>query len=128
MAFTLDPTTDRGKVRYLAGDIDTATAANQRFDDETIDAFLALENNEVYAAAAAACEATAANHSLSAIAYKALKMTVDLRSVPKFFLELAKQFRERATAGEPWEEIDSYDLDITRWGDDMSEYVGDKVS
>ena len=54
MAFTYDSTTARGRVRLLVSDTDTATAANQIFDDDEIDAFLALENNEVYAAAAAA--------------------------------------------------------------------------
>lgn len=37
MAFTYDITTSRGQIRFLIGDTDTATAANQIFTDAEID-------------------------------------------------------------------------------------------
>lgn len=130
MAFTLDPTTKRGKVRLLVGDTDTATAANQIFTDEEIDAFLNLEGNEVYPAAAAACQSIAASSAKSAIAWRALgnELNVDKREVPAAYRELANQYRERAT-GEmsgPVEEIDSMDYEVGPFGDTgTSEFVGD---
>lgn len=64
MAFTFDPATDRGKVRLLINDTDTATVANQIFDDASIDAFLALsDDEEVKLAAALALDTIASNQA-----------------------------------------------------------------
>lgn len=125
MAFTFDPTTSRGRVRLLIADTDDVTAANQVFTDAEIDAFLALEDGEVYAAAASAAESMAANASRSAIRYKAEKiLEIDQKDVPKHFLALAKSLRARSIAG-PGEEIDSVEYNIGTFGNDGSEYIGD---
>lgn len=60
MAFTFDPTTDRGRVRLLIGDDDTDNAI---FQDASIDAFLALEGDIVKLGAAAALEAIASKQA-----------------------------------------------------------------
>ncbi len=125
MTFTYDSTTSRGRVRLLLGDTDTADATKQIFTDAEIDAFLAIESSEVYAAAAAACESLAANTARSAILYRAEKMfAIDRKEVPKHFRELAQRYRDRATSA-PAEEIDSMDYNIDPFGRDQSEYVGD---
>lgn len=125
MAFTYDPTTDRGRVRLLVSDTDDQTAANQVFTDAEIDAFLSLEDNEVYAAAAAAAQSMAANASRSAIRYIAERiLEIDRKDVPKHFRELAKQYRDRSVAA-PGEEIDAAEYLIGTFGGDGSEYIGD---
>ncbi len=125
MAFTYAPGTSRGKVRLLVSDTDDVTAANQVFTDAEIDAFLALEDNEIYAAAAAAAESMAANASRSAIEYVAFTiLRIDRRGVPKYFLELADKYRARSIAG-PGEEIDAAEYRIGVFGGDHSEYLGD---
>jgi hypothetical protein len=125
MAFTFDPTTNRGKVRLLVSDTDDQTAANQVFTDAEIDAFLSLEDNEVYAAAAAAAQSMAANASRSAIKYIAQKiLELDLKDVPKHFRELAEEYRERSIAG-PGEEIDAANYRVGTFGGDGTEYLGD---
>jgi hypothetical protein len=125
MAFTFDPTTSRGKVRLLISDTDDVTAANQVFTDAEIDAFLSLEDNEVYAAAAAAAQSMAANASRSAIKYIAERiLEIDKQKIPAHFLNLAKMYRERSIAA-PGEEIDSADYLIGTFGGDGSEYIGD---
>ena len=126
MAFTADPTTDRGRTRLLVGDVDTAVAANQIFTDAEIDAFLALEGNDVYGAAAAACSAVAASSARSAVAWRVLESSLDMKAVPREFRELAKSYRERAVSA-PAEEIDSLDYRVSPFGRDLSEYVGDVV-
>ncbi|MEE8551467.1 MAG: hypothetical protein V3T08_09480 [Gemmatimonadota bacterium] len=127
MAFTYDTTTSRGRVRLLVSDTDTADATKQIFTDAEIDAFLAFENNEIYAAAAAACESLAANTARSAILYRAEKLlAIDRKNVPMHFRALAKMYRERSVSA-PAEEIDSMDYSIGPFGDDRSEYVGDTV-
>ena len=127
MPFTYDSTTSRGRIRLLVGDTDTADSTKQIFTDAEIDAFLALESNEIYAAAAAACESLAANTARSAIMYRAEKMfSIDRKEIPKHFRELAQRYRERAMA-EPTEEFDSFDYAVDAHGGDLSEYVGDTV-
>ncbi len=123
--FTYDPTTSRGRVRLLLADTDTANANLQIFSDAEIDAFLSLEGGEVYAAAAAGAESIAASKSKSAIAWEALETDLDLRDVPKRYLELAKTWRQRAVSGEPWEEVDTLDYGVTAFGRDVSEYIGE---
>ena len=127
MSFTYDPTTDRGKVRLLLGDTDTATAANQIFSDAEIDAFLSIESGEVYAAAAAGCESLAAASTHSAIVIRAGRILhLDLGKVPEHYRTLAETYRKRSVSG-PSEEIDSMDYRVDRFGVDSSEYVGDVV-
>ena len=127
MAFTYDPSTARGRTRLLVSDTDAADSTKQIFTDAEIDAFLALESNEIYAAAAAACESLAANTARSAIRLRAEKLLeIDRKDVPNHFRELAKMYRKRAVST-PAEEIDSMDYDIGAFGDDQSEYVGDIV-
>ena len=53
MAFTYDVTTDRGKVRLLATDIN---ASAPQFQDNEIDAFLALAGSNIYRAGAFALQ------------------------------------------------------------------------
>lgn len=125
MAFTLDDTTSRGRVRLLAADVDTTKAANQIFTDSEIDAFLALANQNVWQAAAHACRSIAASRARVAIAYRALGTSIDMKEIPKHFMALAEAYEKRAM--EPSEEIDSMDYEISRWGRDLSEYVGDEV-
>ena len=127
MSFTYDPTTDRGKVRLLVGDTDTATAANQIFTDAEIDALLSIEDNEVYAAAAAGCESLAAVATHSAVIVRAGRiLNIDRAKVPAHYRALAEKYRERSLAA-PTEEIDSLDYSVGPYGVDASEYVGDVV-
>ena len=111
----------------MVSDTDDDDSTKQIFDDAEIDAFLAIENNELYAAAAAACESLAANTARSAIVFRAEKLlSIDRKEVPKHFRELAAMYRKRAVSA-PAEEIDSMDYNISPFGRDQSEYVGDPV-
>lgn len=58
MAYTYDVTTARGQVRLLSFDTPEAQAI---FSDDEIDAFLSLEDDDVYLAAANALDTKAAN-------------------------------------------------------------------
>ena len=127
MSFTYDPTSDRGKVRLLLGDTDTATTANQIFSDAEIDAFLSIENSEVYAAAATGCESLAAAATHSAIVIRAGRiLDLDRGKVPEHYRTLAETYRKRSMAT-PTEEIDSLDYQVDTFGVDSSEYVGDVI-
>ena len=125
MAFTMDPTTDRGKVRLLVSDTDTAVAANQIFSDAEIDALLTLESGDVYMAAAAAAESISASAARSNIVWRAAGQTIDKKGIAENFRALAKMYRKRASDGAPFEEIDAADIAISAFGVDSSEFVGD---
>ncbi len=125
MAFTYYPTTTRGRVRLLVSDTDLAVTKNQIFSDAEIDGFLALENQEIYMAAAAACEALAASAAKSNIAWSAAGQSIDLKGTASHFRALAAIYRKRASDGAPFEEISADDIQIGPWGADRSEFVGD---
>lgn len=126
MAFSYDPTTARGRVRLLVADTNTADATKQIFTDDEVDAFLALEDQEVYGAAAAACSSIAASASKSALAYRALDLSLDKTQIPAHFRGLAEDYRQRVGMT-PVEYIDSADFVIDSAGRDVSEYTGDVV-
>ena len=129
MAFTYDPTTDRGKVRRNIGDKDTATAANQMFTDAEIDSFLSSSGSDVKLATAEALRAMAADPALRAIRYRTLGsdgIEIDKREMAAQLREAAQEWETsaREQAG-PSEEIDSMDYALGPFGTDRSEYVGE---
>lgn len=127
MSFTFDPTTDRGRVRLLVADTDQSDPDTQIFEDGEIDAFLSLGNNEVFEAAALACESVAASASRSAIAWRALgQQRIDKRDVPEHYRALADRYREKARSV-PAEEIDAMQYNLDAFGDQIGEFVGDEL-
>lgn len=117
MTFTYDVTTARGKVRSLVGDTDTTNVPNQLFTDAEVDAFLEQESNDVYAAAALACESAAARLNRNAASFD--KNTV------QHFIDLAERYRTRSIEQPMGEQIDAMDYRTDSFGRDKSEYVGD---
>jgi hypothetical protein len=91
MAFSYVASTSIGRVRLLISDRDEDTAV---FSDEEIDAFLALEDNDIRLAAASALEAIAANETLVLKRITALDLTTDGPAVTKSLLEIAKRLRD----------------------------------
>ena len=75
MAFTVDDGTDRGKVRLLISDIDSAT---EIFDDDAIDAFISMAlANHVKRAAATALIVMATNEVMVQKRIKILDISTD---------------------------------------------------
>jgi len=125
MAFTHDPTTDRGKTRLLISDTVEATAA---FTDAEIDALLELNSDSIWYAAADGCRSIAAGKASSAFMVRIEgALQIDKREIPKYFLNLASKYEDRAggSSDNVVEYIDSLNTDIDLIGRDLSEYVGD---
>lgn len=97
MPFTYDPTTDRGRVRLLISDVDTADTTRQFFDDAEIDAFLAL-NTGVKRAAAAALSAMANNALLVDKKIRTQDLQTDAPAVSAELRAQAKALRGEADA------------------------------
>lgn len=94
MAFSYDPTTDRGRVRLQIGDTDTVNADRQLFTDAEIDAFLALNGSIVKLSAADALDAIAANQLMVLKVIKNMDLSLDGSKVADSFRELAKGLRK----------------------------------
>ena len=131
MAYTYNISTDRGRVRLLVGDTTTKTIQVQgehyAFSDAEIDAFLDLNSDDVWAAAADACRTFAANEILGALRLSLSGFTIDRSKVPEFWNNLADKYEAKAKAGDITEFIDSFDHQISDFGEDETEYVGDIV-
>lgn len=104
MAWTFDPTTDRGRVRLLIGDDDTD---NQIFQDASIDAFLALEGDVVKLGAAAALEAIASKQAYIQKVMKVGDLTTDGAKLAQALRELAATWRAQ--------DADTPAFDIAEW-------------
>lgn len=93
--FTYDPTTDRGKVRLLISDIDDTDVSRQLYQDDAIDAFLAM-NAGVKRAAAAALHAIAGNLAQVLRVIKTQDLATDGAKTADALRLLAKQLRDEA--------------------------------
>lgn len=100
MAFTFDPTTPRGKVRLLIGDTDTATVANQIFDDASVDAFIELSDGaDVKLASALALDRIASSQALLQKKIKLGDISTDGPAVAKSLREHAEALRSEVYEG-----------------------------
>lgn len=91
-----DPATTVGQVRLLISDTDLDGDAGPVFQDEEIDAFLALEGDDVRRAAAAALDAIAVNEVLVLKRIETLDLKTDGPSVAKALREQAAALRAQA--------------------------------
>ena len=129
MAFTFAPTTDRGKVRLLIHDWTSDTGPVQGthyvFADADIDGFLDLNNGEVWGAGADACRALAANSIAGSLLIDIAGIKIDKKNTAKFWMDLARQYEAKSTDEDVVEFIDSIAYDVSEFGEDGSEYIGD---
>lgn len=92
---TVDVTTPAGQVRLLAADM--ATEANDRlFTDDQIQAFLTLEADSVFNAAALALETMAVDQVMVLKVIKTLDVSTDGAKVADALLKRAAALRARA--------------------------------
>ena len=111
MAFTYDPTTDRGKVRLLLRDTDTVNSEYQLYTDAEIDAFLSMAGSDIYLAASDACLALATDAARQAILYRVLNqdLEMDRRQIPRMYRELAAEYKKQAA------NQGGFSLDLGNW-------------
>ncbi len=107
MAFTFDLASDVGKVRLLIPD---RVASDILFEDEEIEAFLALEAGNVRRAAALALETVAADQALTLKVIKTLDLTTDGASVANALLKRADKLRGQAALDEAAEDGAGFDV------------------
>ena len=95
--FTYDVTTDIGKARLLAGDIDPA---DYTFDDDEVIAFIALKTENLFVAAAAMVQAWAfQNMRLDPVIVASDGSRTQRRTAADLLLLLEKRLRETALNG-----------------------------
>lgn len=94
MANTYSPTTDAGRVRLLIPDTNTTTAV---FSDDEIAAFLALNDGDVYAAAADAVETIASSEAMVGKMISINGLSTNGAYVCNALLSRSRMLRARAT-------------------------------
>jgi hypothetical protein len=110
MAFTYDPTTERGQVRLLIPD---RSEASFFFSDEEVDTFLAMEAG-VRRATAMALETMASDQAMVLKVMRVLDLSTDGRAVSQALLERAGKLRSQAAEAEAAEDGGAFD--IAEWG------------
>lgn len=128
MAFTYDPTTDRGKVRLLVYDTTSGSSGTSIFSDADIDAFLEQNGNSIWYSAADAARSRAAKIIQSSFDLELTgALRLDRRKQAQYWIDLAMRYETRALNSPDGikEFIDSYAYDIDILGRDTSDYVGD---
>ena len=106
MTLTYDVTTNRGKVRLLIPD---NRGTDYLFEDEEIDAFLAMETT-VYAAAALALETVASDEVKTLKVVRLLDLQVDAAKAAEQLYRRADRLRELALGAEAAEEGGAVDV------------------
>ena len=99
MAFTYDLGTDRGKVRLLISDTNAADTTLQVFQDDEIDALLAM-NTGVKRAAAAGLLVIASSLAMLDKVVRSQDLATDGAKVADALRALAKSLRDEAAADE----------------------------
>jgi alanine dehydrogenase len=92
MAFTYDVSNDAGKVRLIITDTDSS---NPLFQDDEIDAYLALKGGSILLAAAQALDTIASSEALILKKIRLLDVATDGPAVAKALRDHAKTLREQ---------------------------------
>lgn len=123
MAFTLDSSTDEGKLRVLISDMDST---GYIFEDAYLTNLLDLNSDDVWKTAADLCRSLAARYAKEAFDLGLGKgdIKLDRRKKAEYYIQLANNYDNRSDSDvvEYW---DSYNYNITNTGVDTSEYIGD---
>jgi len=95
VSFTYDPTlpTDRDKVRIMIRDIDTANPDRQLYQDEEIDAVLALQASDLNLSAAFLLDGIAANAALLAKTEKIGDYSINSTAMAAAVMKVAAHYR-----------------------------------
>jgi hypothetical protein len=132
--YTPGGTSDVDKLRLLIPDrLTNDYSPPAVFSDEELQSEMDIWG-DLFSAAASCCEQIAMDKAKQALlvsleagsggsAGGRQLVSIDKRQVPGFFLKRADMLRQ-AAAGEPVEYIDSFDYYVTRFGEDLSEYIG----
>ena len=126
MAFTYDPTTDRGKVRLLIYDnTDGTYKEDYFFSDADIDALLEINGDSVWYSASEACRIMAVNATSTNYLFKIPgAIELDKRKIAESYTNLADKYESRTGGGSEniIEFVDSFAIDYDLLGNDQSEY------
>ena len=123
MTFTLDSSSDTGRLRVLIFDIDST---DYIFEDAEIEGILEINSSDIWASAADLCRSLAAKYAAEAQITGLGKEDIylDKKVKAKYYLQMAAQYSSRSGL-EVSEYIDSYNFGQDGMGNDETEYIGD---
>jgi len=131
MSYSYSESSDEAIVRTLIYDTtDTVVpvkGTDYYFDDAEITAIISQNSNDLWATAADLCRSLSAKFAKEAIDLGLGKgdLKIDLTKKSKFYFDLSVGYDRKATGGSLEEFMDSMNIQITEYGEDQSEYVGD---
>ncbi|HEB35874.1 hypothetical protein LCGC14_0725840 [marine sediment metagenome] len=125
MSFSFDPTTDVGVLRVLLEDTTQTSSVSAAFSNESLEALLDLNGDDIWFAAADGARALAAKFAKEAISVGLGRedIRIDKKKKAEYFLELAKSFSARS-GSDVVEYVDSFNVIVDSVGRDRSEYIG----
>lgn len=106
MAFTYNVSNDIGKVRMIVGDKDEE---NILFQDEEVQAYLTLNDDNVRRAAAEMLDTIASSETMVLKVVRTLDVSTDGASVARSLREHAAKLREEADKAEAGDEAGAFD-------------------
>ncbi|MFH1643178.1 MAG: hypothetical protein ABH967_00880 [Patescibacteria group bacterium] len=131
MSYSYSESSDEAIVRTLIYDTtDTVVpvkGTDYYFDDAEITAIISQNSNDLWATAADLCRSLSAKFAKEAIDLGLGKgdLKIDLTKKSKFYYDLAVGYDRKSTGGSLEEFMDSMNIQVTEYGEDQSEYVGD---
>ncbi len=122
MAFTFNPETNEGRLRSL---LDDKVEADAVFIDAELEAFLDMNSDDIWGAAADGSRALAAKYAKDAEHIGLGKKDIEIKkNKASHYLKLSSIY-DRRSSGDVIEFIDSMTIRTNVNGVDESEYVGD---
>ena len=130
MSYSYSLSTNRGKVRLLIKDTSNekfpVEGEDYIFSDAEIDAFLDMNGDAVWTAAADACRSLAADEVAGSLRLKLSGFEIDRSKVHDYWMKLADNYEKKA-GNQAVEFIDSFDYRVSQSGEDETEYTGSLV-
>ena len=132
MSYCLDTKSDEGTLRVLLYDITTVSSPTRLedyfFEDAELTSSMDLNSDDLWITAADLCRAMAAHYAKTAyrIGLGKTDIDIDFKRRPEFYLGLAKLYDGKSIGSSSVSEyVDSFAIDVTGTGFDVSEYIGD---
>jgi len=131
VAYNHDPADgSSGTLRSLIDDtselVSPVKNTDYYFSDAELLAFLDLNSDDLWLAAADACRSLAVKFAKKAqiIGLGKQDIYIDLKKKSEYYIQLAKSFSNRSDSAVN-EYVDSFSYDVNDAGNDNSEYIGD---
>ena len=131
MSYAYNSGSDEATLRTLIYDttdvVSPVKGTDYYFDDDEITAIISQNSNDLWATAADLCRSLSSKFAREAIDLGLGKgdLSIDLTKKSKYYADLAFSYDKKSVGGSIEEFMDSANVSVDEFGNDISEYVGD---